>query len=89
MRAWDLVRYRCFRTLTTPQPVQFGSLAVDPGAWVRVGCVGMLCGKGGVAGWCNAVCFYWNCRSSMQEYGLHVRYPDGGPATVGAIGGWR
>lgn len=31
VRAFDLVRYRCFRTLTAPSPVQFGCLAVDPG----------------------------------------------------------
>ncbi|CAI5470988.1 unnamed protein product [Closterium sp. Yama58-4] len=30
VRAFDLLRYRCFRTLTTPQPVQFASLAVHP-----------------------------------------------------------
>ena len=30
VRAWDLLRYRNFRTLTTPSPVQFTSLAVDP-----------------------------------------------------------
>ena len=30
VRAYDLVRYRNFRTLTTPTPVQFVSLAVDP-----------------------------------------------------------
>lgn len=30
VRAFDLVRYRNFRTFTTPSPVQFNSLAVDP-----------------------------------------------------------
>ena len=30
VRAFDLVRYRNFRTMTAPHPVQFGSLAVDP-----------------------------------------------------------
>lgn len=30
VRAFDLVRYRNFRTFTTPAPVQFNSLAVDP-----------------------------------------------------------
>lgn len=30
VRAFDLVRYRNFRTMTTPTPVQFSSLAVDP-----------------------------------------------------------
>ena len=30
VRAFDLVRYRCFRTLTAPEPAQFISLAVDP-----------------------------------------------------------
>ncbi|PNH04192.1 Periodic tryptophan protein 2 [Tetrabaena socialis] len=36
VRAWDLVRYRNFRTLTAPAAVQFGSLAVDPGGEVVV-----------------------------------------------------
>ncbi|KAG1660074.1 hypothetical protein FOA52_006420 [Chlamydomonas sp. UWO 241] len=31
VRAFDLVRYRNFRTMTSPNPVQFGCLAVDPG----------------------------------------------------------
>eukprot|EP00798_Chlamydomonas_sp_ICE-L_P014256 gene14256-20229_t len=30
VRAYDLLRYRNFRTMTSPTPVQFGSLAVDP-----------------------------------------------------------
>ena len=30
VRAWDLLRYRNFRTMTSPTPVQFNSLAVDP-----------------------------------------------------------
>ncbi|SCZ99353.1 BZ3500_MvSof-1268-A1-R1_Chr3-1g05964 [Microbotryum saponariae] len=30
VRAYDLIRYRNFRTFTTPSPVQFNSLAVDP-----------------------------------------------------------
>lgn len=30
VRAFDLVRYRNFRTFTSPQPVQFSSMAVDP-----------------------------------------------------------
>ncbi|KAJ9090356.1 U3 snoRNP protein [Entomophthora muscae] len=30
VRAFDLLRYRNFRTFTTPEPVQFSSLAVDP-----------------------------------------------------------
>lgn len=30
VRAFDLVRYRNFRTFTSPDPVQFTSLAVDP-----------------------------------------------------------
>lgn len=29
VRVWDLVRYRNFRTLTSPRPVQFGCLAVE------------------------------------------------------------
>nr|ADI46885.1 UTP1f [Volvox carteri f. nagariensis] len=36
VRAWDLVRYRNFRTLTSPTPAQYGSLAVDPGGEVVV-----------------------------------------------------
>ena len=39
VRAHDLHRYRTFRTLTTPTPVQFLSLAVDPaGEIVAAGC---------------------------------------------------
>lgn len=34
VKGWDLVRYRPFRTLTTPTPVQFVSLAVDPSGQV-------------------------------------------------------
>lgn len=30
VRAFDLIRYRNFRTFTTPEPVQFTCLAVDP-----------------------------------------------------------
>jgi periodic tryptophan protein 2 len=30
LRAYDLMRYRNFRTFTSPSPVQFSSLAVDP-----------------------------------------------------------
>lgn len=30
VRAYDLIRYRNFRTFTSPTPVQFSSLAVDP-----------------------------------------------------------
>lgn len=30
VRAFDMVRYRNFRTFTSPEPVQFNSLAVDP-----------------------------------------------------------
>jgi periodic tryptophan protein 2 len=30
VRAYDLIRYRNFRTFTSPMPVQFSSLAVDP-----------------------------------------------------------
>lgn len=30
VRAFDMVRYRNFRTFTSPKPVQFSSLAVDP-----------------------------------------------------------
>ncbi|WVR09619.1 hypothetical protein IAU60_006691 [Kwoniella sp. DSM 27419] len=30
VRAYDMVRYRNFRTFTSPTPVQFSSLAVDP-----------------------------------------------------------
>lgn len=37
VRAYDLVRYRNFRTMTSPTPVQFGSLAVDPSGEVSEG----------------------------------------------------
>lgn len=37
VRAHDLHRYRCFKTLTTPTPVQFLSLAVDNGDVVVAG----------------------------------------------------
>lgn len=30
VRAFDLVRYRNFRTMTSPTPMQFQSLALDP-----------------------------------------------------------
>eukprot|EP01138_Halocafeteria_seosinensis_P006807 gb/GECG01006960.1/.p1 GENE.gb/GECG01006960.1/~~gb/GECG01006960.1/.p1 ORF type:complete len:977 (+),score=104.37 gb/GECG01006960.1/:1-2931(+) len=40
VRAFDLVRYRNFRTLTTPEPVQFLSLAVDKSG--EVVCAGAL-----------------------------------------------
>jgi periodic tryptophan protein 2 len=36
VRAYDLVRYRNFRTLTTPEPAQFSCLALDPGGDVVV-----------------------------------------------------
>lgn len=36
VRAFDLVRYRNFRTFTTPSPVQFNSLAVDPSGEIVV-----------------------------------------------------
>lgn len=36
VRAFDLIRYRNFRTFTTPQPVQFNSLAVDPSGEIVV-----------------------------------------------------
>lgn len=40
VQAHDLHRYRTFRTLTTPKPVQFLSLAVDPsGEIVCAGCM--------------------------------------------------
>lgn len=35
VRAFDLIRYRNFRTMTSPTPQQFGSLAVDPSGEVR------------------------------------------------------
>lgn len=39
VRAFDLIRYRNFRTFTSPTPVQFASLAVDPsGEVVAAGC---------------------------------------------------
>lgn len=40
VRAFDLIRYRNFRTFTSPQAVQFGSLAVDPSG--EVVCAGSV-----------------------------------------------
>lgn len=40
VRAWDLFRYRNFRTFTTPSPRQFVSLASDPSG--EVICAGTL-----------------------------------------------
>ncbi|WOO81019.1 Periodic tryptophan protein 2 [Vanrija pseudolonga] len=40
VRAFDLIRYRNFRTFTSPTPVQFCSLAVDPSG--EVVCAGSL-----------------------------------------------
>jgi periodic tryptophan protein 2 len=40
VRAYDLMRYRNFRTFTSPEPTQFSSLALDPsGELVCAGCV--------------------------------------------------
>lgn len=39
VRAFDLVRYRNFRTFTSPEPTQFNCLGVDPsGELVAAGC---------------------------------------------------
>ena len=44
VRAFDLVRYRNFRTLTAPTPCQFASLAMDPaGEVVAAGCRDTFC----------------------------------------------
>lgn len=40
MRAWDLIRYRNFRTFTAPTRLSFSSLAVDPSG--EVVCAGSL-----------------------------------------------
>lgn len=40
VRAWDLFRYRNFRTFTTPSPRQFVSLSSDPSG--EVICAGTL-----------------------------------------------
>ncbi|KAI8359118.1 WD40-repeat-containing domain protein [Choanephora cucurbitarum] len=40
VRAFDLVRYRNFRTFTSPNPVQFTSLAVDPSG--EIVCAGTM-----------------------------------------------
>lgn len=42
VRAFDMVRYRNFRTFTTPTPTQFVSLAADPSGEVL--CAGTLDG---------------------------------------------
>ena len=39
VRAFDLVRYRNFRTFTTPTAVQFSSMAVDPSGEVCLRCI--------------------------------------------------
>lgn len=36
VRAYDLIRYRNFRTMTSPTPQQFDSLAVDPSGEVWI-----------------------------------------------------
>lgn len=36
VRAWDLIRYRNFRTFVTPDPVQFSCLAVEPSGEIVV-----------------------------------------------------
>ena len=44
VRGFDLVRYRNFRTMTSPHPVQFVSLAVDPAGEVSLALlIGILC----------------------------------------------
>ena len=40
VRAYDLLRYRNFRTMTSPEPCQFGCLAVDPSG--EVVCAGSV-----------------------------------------------
>ncbi|KAK7205455.1 WD40-repeat-containing domain protein [Myxozyma melibiosi] len=40
IRAWDLIRYRNFRTFTAPQRIQFSCLAVDPSG--EIVCAGSL-----------------------------------------------
>ncbi|OZJ06598.1 hypothetical protein BZG36_00413 [Bifiguratus adelaidae] len=40
VRAFDLVRYRNFRTFTSPSPVQFSALAVDPSG--EIVCAGSM-----------------------------------------------
>ncbi|KAK9760543.1 U3 snoRNP protein [Basidiobolus ranarum] len=40
VRAYDLLRYRNFRTFTSPSPVQFSSLAVDPSG--EIVCAGSM-----------------------------------------------
>ncbi|CAG8552856.1 23585_t:CDS:2 [Dentiscutata erythropus] len=40
VRAFDLIRYRNFRTFTSPSPVQFTSLAVDPSG--EIVCAGSM-----------------------------------------------
>ena len=37
IQAYDLVRYKPFRTFTTPTPVQFSSLAIDPSGEIVAG----------------------------------------------------
>ena len=43
VRAFDLVRYRNFRTFTAPEPCQFSTVAIDPsGEMVAAGSVDTL-----------------------------------------------
>lgn len=43
VRAFDLIRYRNFRTMTSPTPQQFGSLAVDPSGEVTISTLQSSC----------------------------------------------
>jgi periodic tryptophan protein 2 len=56
VRAWDLLRYRNFRTFTSPQPVQFGCLAVEASGEV-------VCAGGGGAAADSFDVFMWSVQS--------------------------
>jgi hypothetical protein len=66
----DLARYRNFRTLTSPTPVQFSCLAVDPGgevSRVEEGAVRGGEGRGnGVGEFCRLPCFSARCCIQFQ-----------------------
>jgi len=86
VRAYDLIRYRNFRTMTSPQPVQFGCVAVDPGGEVVA------------AGTVDTFQIYvWSVRTGrlLDVLAGHegpvsqlAFSPGGGPATLLASASW-
>jgi periodic tryptophan protein 2 len=64
VRAYDLVRYRNFRTFTAPSAVQFGSLAVDPAG--EIVCAGTVDTFQVGTCWSWLVVVAWKACSGMQ-----------------------